>query len=318
MNLRRPVLAALACAGALVAALLVAPPASAAVTDADLAYRWAPIHYQDTAAADADADYLSTVDYDGDWYTRNNWEHQDDDVTRLVGAAYYSVVETSTHWYLVYAFYHPRDWAELDPFLLDSHENDMEGLLLTVRKDGTQYGSLQSMVTVAHSDFFSFVPAGSPFTAGRETIDGSVIMQTFDGAAHPTSFQEAKGHGCKAWNGSSFPGGDGVVYYPDRTGGEVPSGGNDRSVAYRLVDAFATGGLWAHRFDSQTFASWGTFAGDNGKDNAANSAWGWDDGDDGGDLPRGMLATDPAYLVSKYFASLGTFSLSYTRNTYRG
>jgi hypothetical protein len=52
-------------------------------------------------------------------------------------------------------------------------------------------------------------------------------------------------------------------------------------------------------------------------DNAANTAWGWDDHDDGSDLPRGLLATDPAYLVSRYFAGEGTFSLSYTRNTYR-
>jgi len=294
----------------------VSTPASAAVTDHDLALRWAPIHYQDTDSSDYDADYLSPVNFDGDWDTLNNWEHQDDSVSRLVGTAYFSVVETSTHWFLVYSFYHPRDWTEFDPFGVLTHENDMEGVLLTVRRDGSTYGRLEAMVTVAHSDFYSYVPAGSPYTSGRESVDGTVIMRAYNGYPHPTTRQEAKGHGAYAWNGTDFPGGDGVVYYPSGTG-EVPSGGNDRSVGYQLVDTFATGGLWARRYDSVTYASWGTFRGDDGVDNAANTAWGWDDHDDGSDLPRGLLATDPAYLVSRYFAGEGTFSLSYTRNTYR-
>ena len=87
-------------------------------------------------------------------------------------------------------------------------------------------------------------------------------------------------------------------------------------VGYRLVNTFAAGGLWAHRSDSLTFASWGTFRGDNGKDNAANAAWGWDDGNDGSDLQRGLLATDPAKLVAAYFGNEGSFALSYLRNGY--
>ncbi|HEX6682101.1 MAG TPA: hypothetical protein VF062_04875, partial [Candidatus Limnocylindrales bacterium] len=128
--------------------------------------------------------------------------------------------------------------------------------------------------------------------------------------------QEAKGHGCFSWTGGSFPGGDGIVYLPSGAG-EVPASGNDRSVGYRLVDTFAAGGLWDHRADPLTFASLGTLRGNNGQDNAANTAWGWDDGDDGSDLQRGLLATDPARLVSVYFSNEGTFSLTYTRNSYR-
>ena len=142
-------------------------------------------------------------------------------------------------------------------------------------------------------------------------------MQSHNGAAHPMTRQEAKGHGLYAHNGASFPGGDGVVYFPSGTTAEVPSSGNDRSVAYRLTNVFATGGLWSRRADAVTFASFGTFRGDNGKDNAANAPWGWDDSDDGGDLPRGLLATDPAYLVQQYFDGTGSFSLTYTRNQYR-
>ena len=299
--------------------IIAATPGTAhAVTDAELALRWAPIHYQDTAASDYDADYLSTVDFDGDWNTLNNWEAQDDNVSRLSGAAYYSVVETATHWFLGYAFYHPRDWTDVwDPFGVLQHENDMEGVLFTVRKDGSPYGVLEAAVTVAHNNFYSYTPPGSPYTSGRESVDGTLILRDRGGVLRPATFQEAKGHGCYRWDGNNFPGGDGVVYYPTAGSGETPSSGNDRDVNYRLVDTFTAGGLWARRFDSQTYASFGTFRGDNGTDNAANAPWGWDDQDDGSDLQRGLLATDPAKLVNIYFANKGSFSLTYTRNGYR-
>jgi hypothetical protein len=302
------------------AALAVASPspASAAPTDAELALRWAPVHYQDTDSSDYDADYLSKIDYDGEWNTLNNWEGQNDSLARLTGFTYYSVVETSTHWFLVYSFYHPRDWEDFpDPFELFTHENDLEGALVTVRKDGSTFGALEAMVTVAHNDFYSFVPAGSTYTSGRESVDGTLITQNVGGVPHPTTRQEAKGHGVFGWNGAGFPGGDGVVYIPTAGAAEVPSSGNDRSVPYALGDVFAPGGMWARRLDPVTYASFGTFRGDNGADNSANAPWGWDDQNDGGDVPRGMLATDPAYLVSVYFANRGSFSLTYTRNGYR-
>ncbi|MGH3716641.1 MAG: hypothetical protein ACRDT4_24755 [Micromonosporaceae bacterium] len=314
----RMVVAALAGLATAAVMALIAPAPALAATSAELAARWAPVHYQDTDSTDYDADYLSRINYDAEWDTLNNWEHQDDSLSRLTGWVYYSVVSTSTHWFVVYGFYHPRDWCDW-PFCAssDSHENDMEGVLLAVRRDGSYYGKFEAMVTVAHSDFYSYTPSGSPYTNGRETIDGTARLQSYGGYARPTTSQEAKGHGCKAWNGSDFPGGDGVVYYPDASTAEVPSSGNDRFVRYRLTNIFAADGLWAHRSSSATFASWGTFRGDNGKDNSANAPWGWDDHDDGSDLQRGLLATDPAKLVSIYFGNEGAFSLTYTANAYR-
>lgn len=288
----------------------LATPAHAAVSDHDLAFHWAPVHHQDTDSSDHDADYLSTVDFDGDWNGLNNWENQTQ-LSRLTGAVYYSVVETSTHWFIVYSFFHPRDWDdEPDPFGTRTHENDLEGALLTVRKDGG-FGQLEAAVTVAHSDFYSYVPAGSPYRDGSETIDGTLLLVN----GRPATRQEAKGHGLYRWDGNNFPGGDGVVYYPAATG-EVPSGGNDRNVNYRLVNTLETNGMWARRNNSETYASFGTFRGDNGKDNAANAPWGWDDHDDGA-IYRGYMATDPALLVDKYFSNKGSFSLTYTRNAFR-
>ncbi|MEV8395749.1 MULTISPECIES: hypothetical protein [unclassified Streptomyces] len=313
----RPVLATLLAAFVGSASLLLAPPAQAAPSDADLAYRWAPVHYQDSSANYYTADYLAPVNYDGDWNTLNNWDNLDANTARLTGTVYYSVAETATHWYITYAFFHPRDWKDY-PLNLFSHENDMEGQVEVVRKDGSEYGTLQAVVTLAHDNFYSYTPPGSPFTNGRESIDGSVVMQNHDGAAHPTSFQEARGHGAYAWNGGEFPGGDGIVYKPSRTGGSVPTGGNDRDARYGLVDLTASDSLWGRRNNTETYASWGVFRGDNGKDNSARAPWTWDDMNDGSDLQAGTLVTDPAYLVSKYFGNTGDLSLTYLRNPYRG
>ncbi|GAA1405857.1 hypothetical protein ACFQZ4_00890 [Catellatospora coxensis] len=316
---------------ALTAAGLAVPTAAgAAVTRAQLALRWAPIHYQDVDATGSHAlsgksDYITKVDFDGDLNGRNNWDRTGQAGVSLAAHAYYSVVETGTHWYLTYLFFHPRDWTD-HPFFETEHENDGEGVLLVVERDGSDYGVLRAAVTVAHTDFFSYTPSGSTWSSGRESVDGTLQLQSspHDGFQHPVTAQEAKGHGLKAYPQYSING-DGIVYYPS-TVAETPSSGDDRDVRYQLIDIFAAGGLWAQRANSSLFASAGTFAGDDSGDcgdgtydcttNSANAPWGWDDGND---LPgRGQLATDPAKVAVEYFTIPGTLSRTYTSNLYQG
>ena len=325
--LKRRIVAVLSAAAVVAVGLVVpAPAAHAAASRADLALRWAPIHYQDVDPSGSHAlggrsDYITKVDFDGDLNGRNNWDN-----ASVVSAsyAYYSVVETSSHWYLTYLFFHPRDWVD-HPFFETEHENDGEGVLLAVEKDGSTYGVLRSAVTVAHNNFYSYTPSGSTWTGGRESVDGTLQLQTspHDGLAHPVTAQESKGHGLKAWPQYDIAGGDGIVYYPSTTA-EVPSSYNDRDVRYGLVDIFASGGLWAQRANATLFANLGTFAGDTSGDcgsgtwecstNSANAPWGWDDGDD---LPgRGQLASDPAKLSVEYFTIPGGVSRTYTYNPY--
>ncbi|MFM9277658.1 hypothetical protein [Paenibacillus jiagnxiensis] len=111
-----------------------------------MAYRWAPVHIQDTDSSDYDADYLSAIDFDGEWDTSNNWENQPADVNRLQGTAYYSIVETSTHWFIMYAFYHPRDWTDFLFFGLDEHENDLEGELSRIMTLRTSFTIIQARI----------------------------------------------------------------------------------------------------------------------------------------------------------------------------
>jgi hypothetical protein len=314
---------------ALVTLNLVLPaPAGAAVSRSELALRWAPIHYQDVDATGSHAlggksDYITRVDFDGDLNGRNNWDRAAQSDVSFSAAAYYSVAETSTHWYITYFFFHPRDWVD-HPFFETEHENDGEGVLLAVQKDGSTYGVLRSAVTVAHTSFYSYTPSGSTWTGGRETVDGTLQLQAspHDAFQHPVTAQEVQGHGLKAYPQYTIHG-DGIVYYPAAQG-ETPSGGNDRDVTYELIDVFSAGGLWAQRDNANLFASLGTFAGDTSGGcgtgtfscgtNSANAPWGWDDGDD---LPgRGELATDPAKLSAEYFTIPGELSRTYTYNPF--
>jgi hypothetical protein len=300
--------------------------ATSAADRTAIAQRWAPIHHQDVDQTGSHAlggasDYVTRIDYDGDWTGRNDWDNAGR--FALAAHAYHSVVETASHWFIVYMFFHPRDWTD-SPFDTE-HENDAEGVLLVVARDGSTYGSLQAAVTVAHTDFFSFVPSGSPFGANHESIDGTLSVGAWDGAPHPITAQQAKGHGLKAWPAYQIQG-DGVIYFPTTTTAEVPSGPDDRQVLYKLVDIFEAGGLWSRRNDTALFASYGSFAGDTSggcgsfpfvcTSNSANAPWGWDDHDDG--PGRGELATDPAKLVQDYFMVPSGFQRAYTYNPYAG
>src|SRR4029079_4669333 len=95
-----------------------------------------------------------------------------------------------------------------------------------VPRDGSASGVLQAAVTVAHSDFYSFVPAGSPLGSGAHPIDGTPSTHAWDGGDQPVTAQEAKGHGLKAVPYVDIIG-DGLVYFPSATLSEVPSNSND-------------------------------------------------------------------------------------------
>lgn len=289
----------------------------------DLVKRWAPIHYMDVDrtgqySEGGKSDYITAINYDGDWNALNNWDNLPNYSNSLTAHCYYSVVETDTHWFITYAFFHPRDWT--DVFFLyyfDQHENDLEGVLMAVKKDGSQYGALQGAVTVSHSDFFSYNVPGSGLTSGQENIDGSLQFANYSGAAHPITAQEAKGHGLKAWPQYDING-DGIIYYPSMADiAEMPSDMYDSNVQYKLVDIFANGGLWDLRFNTNLFnGPGGSFKSDYGS-GGANAPWAWNDGDDG-DVQTGEIATDPAKLFDIYFDGLGNFSRNYINNKYIG
>ncbi len=301
----------------------------------DLAYHHAPIHYQDTDNTNARADYITAVDFDFDWIGDNNWDNFTNG--KLAATVYYSVVESCSHYFVTYSFFHPRDWVDT-PFD-GEHENDLEGALFIVRKNGSSFGALEGVITVFHTDFYSFTPSGSPLRNGNENIDGTVTFTSYDGSQRARTAAEAKGHGLKVWpyigNFTGASNQDGIIYYPSRGEGEVPTSGNSRSVKYKLVNLFQTNGVWQQAMQeanlstssASTFAGWGTFKGNNSGgcgtgatfascgSNSANAPWGWNDGNDG-DSYRGEFALHPIHLTSHFFSGLGNFSPKYINNRF--
>jgi hypothetical protein len=300
----------------------IADAQATATSYADLALRWAPVNYQDVDqtgdySIGGKSDYITNVNFDNDWVATNNWNNLANSAYPAYAHAYYSVVETRTHWFITYGFFHGRDWTD-NPFgyYLDQHENDMEGVMFVIKKDATQYGTLLAAVSVVHSDFYSWVPAGSPLTANEESVDGELKFLTADdNAPHPVTCESAKAHDLKAWPYNDIVG-DGIIYWPSQTVAGLPTSGDDRHVYYKLDDIFASGGLWDQRNNTNLFISAaGTFKSSYGDGNA-NSPWAWDDHDD---VPGGgELATDPADLTNHYFKNLGDFDLTYTNNKYKG
>lgn len=262
-----------------------------------LAAHWAPVIYQDTAAWDYDADYITAFDFDGNWNGLDNWANQP--LYPANAYVYYWVVETKTNWFIGYAVFHPRDWEEVC-FIFACHENDLEGVLLTIQRDGSAFGRFLMMTTIFHEETPSYRDIhASPSSNVSGPFEGDVEFA----GGHPIIYIQAKGHGItgdERWEDTGFPGGDGVVYSYDGVA-QQPPGGNATGVSYDLADIQP---LWSWRCDAQTFASYGSFAGDNWTANAAHAPWGWDAW--GYQHPVYFLA--PATGIGDSFGNMGPFT----------
>ena len=291
----------------------------------DLAFHHAPVHYQDvdrtgSHGLSGKADFVTKVDFDGDLIATNNWNNIANGNADVRAYAYFSVVETSTHYFIIYAFFHPRDWTD-NWFLYywDEHENDLEGILTIVEKDGSLHGKALGIVTVFHSDFYSFRSADSGLVNGNETIDGTLTTINHNGIFRFKTAAEAKGHGIKAHSKLQPGGSDYVVYYPTLNAAESPIDIYDRNVGYQLIDLFETNGLWDQRFNTLLFSDAKSFKKSVGN-GTANAPWNWDDKNDGNNqgLLAGGMAYYPAHLVDEYFNGLGSISKEYVNNRYLG
>jgi hypothetical protein len=292
--------------------LSTAPPAQAA-TAQELAAYWAPDFYQDVNATYGyEADFLTRFTYDGDYNGRNNWENLYS--YPLPASVYYSVVETTTHYFIGYWTYHPRDDGPTD---WDKHENDLEGVLVVVKKDGTAYGQFQLMETFSHNQWYQYTndPA---ITSGTDNVDGGVLFRN----QHPLVFIQSNGqspwggHGVKAYDGSDAPGGDGIVYYYGGVS-EVPTQADGNWTHRYSYDLISIDDLWNRRnqIDGNLYADWGVLAGDTYQPNSAKLPWAWDDPDDGPTF-TGDVFSDPAHMVDTHLNGLGTFSHDYVSNMY--
>ena len=211
----------------------------------NLVEHYAPMIAQETWF-EPKSDYVARVDLDGDWRGDNNWENAFEGSSQAY--AYYAVMETETHWFLIYNFFHPRDYS--DKCVAGTcHENDNEGLILTVRKDGSRFGRLQVMESLAHNNIYSY-RLDRAVKKNVHSFDGDIEL--YDNS-HPVIFIEAGGHGVYGSDDShsqySFRNdrfsNTGVTYVYKGVA-ERPKHGNDRKVGYNLLPIYDHWWVRAH------------------------------------------------------------------------
>ena len=341
----------------------------ASARDREVASLFAPTFYQALGNKPRN-DYITNFDFDGDWRGDNNWGHADDKKFSQKAYIYYSVAETATHFFIHYAVFHPRDYkggerkgailselihegaqrgGKYDPTGLAeetalAHENDMEGCLVVVAKNGNdlEHGRVVFVETLHHNLFSKYVTG--------ETVPKAFEKVKLD-SQRALLYVEPKGHGIEAYDGGEKQTAKKkFLIYKFAAKAEDPEKANEGSVGYELVPIQTT--LWlkaqrktakatetisgmndtygeAHDYAQVTIAivqnggriakrkiSVGeigsAFLGNVGGHNMARPPWGWFDRNDA-DEPLGFWFFDPAKIIKRDFKLDDSFSTAYIR-----
>ncbi|MGH9462738.1 MAG: hypothetical protein ACRD1X_16100, partial [Vicinamibacteria bacterium] len=164
-----------------------------------LAWYFAPTVYQNTE--DPRRDFITRFDFDGDLDPTNQRQHVLDAAFDLSAHVYFVVVEGKGHFFIGYVFYHPVDFK-----LVNGHENDFEGVLLTVERSPQGPGKLLLIETLAHNNLYQYYSdlriqdryhlAGSHYQDRDAALSAHVVER--EGrliAIRPEVVIEARGHG---------------------------------------------------------------------------------------------------------------------------
>ncbi|HYE12989.1 MAG TPA: hypothetical protein VD968_00955 [Pyrinomonadaceae bacterium] len=337
--------------------------AAAARRDREVAARFAPTFRQGVGDRRR-SDFITNFNFDGDWRGDNNWKNAEDPRFKLRAFVYYAVSETPTHLLIHYALFHPQDYkggglrgpllseairegvrrgGRYDPTGLAeeavlAHENDMEGCLVVVEKQGDDLGAARVayVETLSHNRFLKYAAAGGEGSKGVRVEGGRAEL-----------YVEPKGHGVEAYDGGEGQRPkEGLIIYKFAGRAEDPEAETaGAEVGYDLLPLYTT--IWprALKGEGETFGAAGDFAlsvkvagrrgragaakkarlsrlgaafrGSVGAANAARAPWGWHDSADR-DLPAGSWFFDPAATVKRHFKLGDTFSTDYTHAPFLG
>ncbi len=274
-----------------------------------LAQHWAPVHYQsirtgdglfNTNALKGKSDSLSTIDFDRDWDATNNWDNLETFPTQP--ALYYYVAATSTHYFITYGYFHPRDWTRCNFFHFAQHENDLEGVILVIEKDSSKWGKLLLGYSVFHLSLkrYYYSNDSKKLTLLSSRFNAGTLENT-----HPVSYQQPRGHGIKLDESFFKPERKHCRYIPENREITTP-----KDKHYRLISFLDSNQLLDHRENEEFFHSDETIRGSHGE--GANPPWLWTDWKDKRKHPDLQIFQDPAkyILIDCEFSS--DYSTDYT------
>lgn len=335
--------------------------AASVARDREIAARFAPVFYQGLGDKRR-SDLITNFDFDGDWRGDNNWNATDDKKNKLRAYVYYAVSETPTHFFIHYAVFHPRDYkggdagkilsgviregvrtgGRYDPTgrtadAVLAHENDMEGALVVVAKDGAERERVAYIETLGHDRFQQYaVEGGPPSNFKRVPMNGERALL----------YVEPKGHGVSAYDADEKDADKRKLLIYRFTGradeSDTQEGGE---VGYDLLPLYTT--LWprARHGTNETYGEaldYGTrtvkvvgasgkttirnaklgslgaaFRGVVGAANRARPPWGWYDREERDEAP-GAWFFDPASIVKRHFKLGDDFAAAYLHAPFLG
>jgi regulation of enolase protein 1 (concanavalin A-like superfamily) len=286
-------------------------------TQLGIQQHWAPEVYQDIRNDSelghqyyAAHDFILKVNYDDDWYAGNQRENSQMQTSQLAegmgfeGHAYSSFVETETHYFLGYGYYHSHDDAVI---AADRHENDWEDVYICIQKDGSDFGRFRGMITNHHGNRLAYAASDVLFNDSHPKI-----YISSNGDVWGACGIEGHGHGIERWQGEGVhcEGGD-AVKYTIADVGTTPVGAigyYDKEFNYALIDVDE---LWNRRlnFDNYPFETYTRFGGDGVETNGGNQPW------------NNAYFNNPASIFPNHFPFLtteGNYSTTYIHNPYYG
>src|SRR3990167_4043280 len=207
--------------GLLCLIISMSPLLVSAGSEEDLAYRYAPVIFQNVDSSNPRLDFISRVDFDGDMTGNNNWENVL--AYPLDPVVYYALVSTTTHHFITYSIFHPRDWASWCTGLFyECHENDMENLQIVVEKKN---GRVVALVTQAH------IGSSVYLTTGSDESDGRIVFVD----ERIGVFIESRGHAIYRPDEKILSENNNIIYYTDEHGEiQEPDLRKGRRVPYKL------------------------------------------------------------------------------------
>jgi len=304
-----------------------------------LASYWAPDLYQDTGHY-PEGDYITAFDGDGDWKGANNLESLKAGRFGPYHAyVYYQVIETRTHYLIIYEVFHPFDYDHPLLKCLEGayHENDTEATMVIVQKmPGKKFGRFRGLETRPHG-YTRYYALDSDV---RPPLFKLIEKPSLRDGHHPEIYIQRGGHGPYALHAREhglfyrheFHADTGVVY---RYKGEAqaPSGPDDRDVGYELIAIDGERGFWPRRCEREAFDKRREYKPPQGRPGIPRELLcddgklpfnlnGDDSGDSGsidsGGLPWNHLTPDPAHLVDMTWKFPEAFSTEYVYNPFLG